>query len=552
MYAQKKVIFNPKSKKYLLTDYIDPVTLKYTQKYDDYGLSPGDVYTNDAKRPRTALNPQYQAGEPESVSRISKISDITENYDKKLGNSALDNQRFGISSSYFFDQGYVAVAMDRKKSHYGLPGFSLSNLNNSQDYRANLPVSIDVHQTKYLVESQIELPYTWLNDLKVNLAKVKENNRELVGSMTANTYHFSTYSANILGQYQFDLNQATIFGDYGVDFSRRRIQGNGQQRYLPDVNTKKQAVFVTQNLNFKPFTLSAGYRHENVSHDIQKSDFKLTNKSPNGKSLIDTKFSLNSYDLATKLNITDNIAVNARYAHANRAPEVNELYASRAHLSTMTQEEGNQKLKSEQVKSTELSLLLNYPTLDINATAYQHNFNGFYYLRSSGTSGNQGNRLRLKYWNQINTKVNGFEFDVTKRFSLNQWGDFEAKAFADLVKNKPSDYKEYGHYLVNIPTNRYGMSLDWKYNDWTSGVNLIHYAKPKYLGKDINIEVPLPGYSMLDLSVAKTMNWNKAKVNLFANVSNALNQDARVQSSPLRYIAPLPARSINAGVSFDF
>nr|WP_241878757.1 TonB-dependent receptor [Psychrobacter sp. PraFG1]UNK05346.1 TonB-dependent receptor [Psychrobacter sp. PraFG1] len=231
---------------------------------------------------------------------------------------------------------------------------------------------------------------------------------------------------------------------------------------------------------------------------------------------------------------------------------MNELYASQAHFSSMAHEEGNQTLDSEKVASTELSALINYQDIDVVATAYQHDFDGYYSLRPSGTTF-LANRLPLKYWRQIDTKVSGFEIDASKRFDFDQYGDVTAHLFADLVKNKPKDGETHGEYLTNIPTDRYGIGLNWQNNSWESEINFVHYAKPKYLGKEINTEVALPSYNMMDVSIAKTINsWADSTVKLFANASNLLDEEARPHASPLRYIAPLPGRSINAGITVDF
>lgn len=564
-----KTGFNPKAYKYVYRQYIDLNTFKFTQDYYDNGLAPKDIYTN-AEPSKLQLitkqivdNPQYQAGEEESKKTLEQIIDRTENYHKKLGNSHLDNQRYGISASYFLDNGHVAAAIDYKTSHYGLPGFSLSNLSYGKDYKDNKPVTVNVKQTKYLAESELYLPNNWLNKLDVNVARVDEQSQEYVGDAIANDYRFISSTGNVVGHHQIDLpllhplQLRSLQGEIGMNLSKRNITGTGEQRYLPDVTTQKHAVFLSESMVIKPFTFNAGYRHEQVKHDIKNQNFKLSRNAQNFNRLVDTKFGLNSYELGAKLDINKNIAISLRHANAMRAPEINELYASNIQYSAMTQAEGNQKLQPEKVVSQEISALLDYQSFDVKATAYRHNFDGYYYLEPNSLVGD-GNQLPLKKWKQIDTAVTGFEVDAKKRFTLNGYGQIEASVFADLVKNKPKHNdklerkEQYGNYLTNIPTNRYGAGLNWSYHNWQSGLNLIHYAKPKYLGKDINIETPLPSYNMLDANVSRTFDWKNSKFNVFLSANNLLNQDARPQNSPLRYIAPLPARSFNAGVSVDF
>lgn len=106
-----------------------------------------------------------------------------------------------------------------------------------------------------------------------------------------------------------------------------------------------------------------------------------------------------------------------------------------------------------------------------------------------------------------------------------------------------------GNYLPNMPTNRYGLNLEWSKNDWSARVSNIYYDQAQYLGKNVSKEIPLPSYNLLDLQIQKHFKLQNANFDVFLNGSNLLNEDARPQNSPLKYIAPLPGRGVQLGIS---
>lgn len=54
-----------------------------------------------------------------------------------------------------------------------------------------------------------------------------------------------------------------------------------------------------------------------------------------------------------------------------------------------------------------------------------------------------------------------------------------------------------------MPTNRYGMFLEWRNDSWKGKISSIYYDEPRYLGKNVIQEVPLSGYNLLEFKIDK-------------------------------------------------
>lgn len=544
--------FNITSKKYYKPDYYDIATGKIRDRYSDWGLGLADVFTNT---PHSSYkdNPHYVAGTPEKIETVDKILDITENYHKKLGNSDLENHRLGVAGSYFWQghgkNNHIAVSADTKHSDYGLPGFSMSNLGLGLDYKSGQPVRINNTQNKLAVEAQTHHNQPWLNRMTLHAGWVHEQSKENVGEQLANDYRFRTSQFSTSAYHQ---PGPFILGVMGINGSKRQVQGVGESVYLPNVDTTHYGVFLQETLSFNPVDLTLGYRHERVEHDVVGGF--ATHRNAKNKALESRKYGLDSYDLQASFRPFDRVGIKARYADSQRAPEINELYASNLHYSIMAHEEGDQNLKPERVKSKELSVSFDGLDFDISASVYENKFTDYIHMASGGAN-TGGARMPLKYWQQNDVQITGFEIDVRREFELGRYGDMTVSSFADLVKNKHLNASRVtvhneGIYMSNMPTNRYGLGIKWEYQDWQVGIDGVHYDEPRY--QNAKSETALPAYTLVSADVKKDVYWLGSPMTLRFGGTNLLNEDARPHNSPLRYIAPLPARAFTVGVTARF
>lgn len=503
----------------------------------------GKTYVNPA-------NPAYVAGTPSYVQ--NKINrDVTPNYRGTLGNSYFRNSHLAAGTTYFFDRGYVGISLDTKDSEYGVPGFSMENLSFGSNHEQGRPVGVVLKQNKYTLEAQLLDPIPFFESADLRVSQVSNTSGELLGASKANEYRFDTYQAEaVLGH----RRMGPVSGLVGVSHRSRDVAGSGSLRYLPDVGTVTNAVFLKETLDFDGASFDAGFRHERVDHDIRNSTFKTSRNAANSR-LEDRSFVLNSYSFGGYVELGSLFAMKARYSSSQRAPDVNELYASNAHYSVMAQEEGNQDLKAERARNAEFTLLFNNRGFDLSATGYVMKYENYLYQGHSGLS--TANRLPLKYWKQTDTTVNGFEIEVSQALDLGRHGALRLSAFSDLVKNK-ADHPDLlrghndGRYLPNMPTNRYGANIAWQKADWKAGLSSTYYDKQKYLGKNVSEEIPLAGFNMVDFQISRQFHPRSTYVTaieLFLNGSNLLDEDARPHNSPLKYIAPLPGRAFQIGVT---
>ena len=496
------------------------------------------------------VNPAYVAGTPSYVQKQIN-NDVTPDYHHRLGNSYSRSSQVALGSTWFFDRGYVGVSIDAKDSEYGVPGFSMQNLSFGANPADGLPVGVVIKQQRYALEALLRDPLPYVERAELRVSKLDNTSGERLGSTRANDYDFQSTQAELLLVHQ---PVGPLSGVLGLSHQARDVTGSGTLRYLPDVETRSNAVFLKETLDFGWVSFDAGVRHERVDHDLQPSRFKTSRNAAN-TTLQDRSYRLNSYSLGSYVELGPLFAAKVRYSSSQRAPEINELYASNAHYSVMTQEEGNQNLQPERAKNLELTGLFHLGGFALSATAYRMKYDNYLYQGHSGMQ--MANRLPLKYWKQTDTTVKGFEIDASQALDLGGYGTLNLSAFADLVRNqadRPDTLRAHndGEYLPNMPTNRYGATLQWQRDNWKLQVSSTYYDKQKYLGRNVSEEIPLDAFNLVDLQVSRELpvrNAYIAGMEVFVNGSNLLDEDARPHNSPLKYIAPLPGRGFQVGVT---
>ncbi|MBN7828253.1 TonB-dependent receptor [Stenotrophomonas maltophilia] len=532
--------------------YID----QFMAENPDWADGDFSFYTNNPTsvwQRRTYINPVNPAYVPGTPSYVQKQinNDVTPDYHHRLGNSYARNSQVAFGSTLFFDRGYVGVSIDAKDSEYGMPGFSMQNLSFGSNDADGLPVGVVIKQERYALEALLRDPLPWFERAELRVSRLDNTSGEHLGSTRANDYDFESSQVELLLSH---LRLGPLSGLLGFSHQSRQVTGGGSLRYLPDVDTRSNAVFLKEALDVGWATFDAGVRHERVDHELQPSRFRTARNAANTK-LQDRSYRLNSYSVGSRVELGPLFAAKVRYASSQRAPEINELYASNAHYSVMTQEEGNQNLKPERAKNLELTGLFHIGGFELSATAYRMKYENYLYLGHSGLQ--TANRLPLKYWKQTDTTVKGFEIDASQALDLGRYGTLNISAFADLVKNKadhPDPLRAHndGEYLPNMPTNRYGANLQWQREGWKAQLSSTYYDTQEYLGRNVSEEIPLDAFNLVDLQVSRELPVRSsyiAGMEVFVNGSNLLNEEARPHNSPLKYIAPLPGRGFQVGVT---
>ena len=174
---------------------------------------------------------------------------------------------------------------------------------------------------------------------------------------------------------------------------------------------------------------------------------------------------------------------------------MNELYSGNNHFAILTEENGDDKLDKETANTIEIGAGVNLKNLRVSANWYNTSIKIIFFAHT----GISRNTFIVKEWRSDDTEINGIEAEATYKTDLGKIGKWEIGGYYDLVKKykccgqlhkKVGD----GDYMPNMPTSRFGFSLEGNVQNFSMNISLDHYLKQKYLGKNINPELPMPAF----------------------------------------------------------
>lgn len=548
---------------------VNPAYYPYLSQYiiDNPEAADGerDRYTwrrtyNISRRPWYGVNPAnplYVEGTENDTlpSRKGPLTDIVPLKDGEIPNSHLTTKSFTIGTSYIGEKWYAGIALNQYKTEYGVPGFVYTDaLSNKQNQGLGFkPANIKSSQTRWDVKAAVDNPIFMVDNASLSLSYSKAENNDYLGDTLSSGLESKGKQARV------EINHTPIgiiSGVFGASIGTRDITSLGTDSYLPSNKTKEKAFFIVERATLGPVSLELGTRFDVVKYKY-KDDSYIAGNGADKHLRKDHRFSLRNHHAGINWQVNENWYVKAQRSFGERAPEVNELYASNLHLANLTREEGSSEQEKEQADTWELSTGFEYDAASLDISLYRTKFINYSYLGFTGVS-NGDERSQRKQWRQHDALVKGIEFNFKYRFLSNNSGDWTINLLADFVKNKPIYHKDgpakrlAGEYMPGMPTSRYGGELSWQRKGWQAGIGAIKYTKQKNVGKVINDEPSLPGYTLVDARLSYIHKMRTGSLEGYLVGKNLTNREARPFNSTLKYLTPLPGRSVVAGVRWSF
>ncbi|PWN71512.1 TonB-dependent receptor [Chryseobacterium phosphatilyticum] len=531
----------------------------------EYELSQDDLYTfsptyynpSDGKYYPNPKNDKYISGQDPTKDRyrseVNSINDIVPQKDGVIPNSHSESNSFYIGTSYIGKSFYVGGAYQNSYSYFGVPGYAMPKMpahshGKPQKKIEYLPINIKSFSHKAMFESAYKFNNFPIASIKLNYMGVFSKNMELLDRYKANQFTIQQHNGRLeIAQQKLKF----LTGTTGVEVQYRDMEGKGSQRYLPNNISREIGIFTMQHLDFNFLELDLGYRNDHVQRRAEADNTYKRSRGLSGGNLNRRDFTLNQLHAAAQWNIFKKAYLKVQYNHSERAPEVNELYSGNNHFAILTEENGDDRLDKETANTIEIGGGLNLKNIRLSANWYHTNYKNYIYLAHTGLSREV---FLVKEWRSDDTEVNGIEAEAAYKIDLQKFGKWEIGSYYDLVRNisvADSSIRKWsdGDYMPNMPTSRLGFSLTGSIQNFSINVGLDHYLKQKYLGKNINPELPMPAFSLLNARIAYEDNSLKiGTIEYYISGSNLLNTEARLQNSQLKFLSPMAGINISVGV----
>lgn len=438
-----------------------------------------------------------------------------------LPNSAVSTDGAGFGLTRF-------LGADGAAGHLGV---SYSGLDSAYGTVAEPDVTIGLRQRRWDVHSELNAPAPWLRLVKFQLGVSDYRHTEFEGDEVGTVFTNKGYEGRL------ELLHAPVgplSGALGLQVSRSDFAALGEEAFLPSTVTTNRALFVYEEIERGAVTWEFGGRVEQQ---------KISPASGTGLRGRDDTLASFSAGAVWKLPADYTFAV--ALTRSERAPNAQELFADGPHAGTGTYEIGDARLRPEEVLGAEVSLRRRAGPVTGAVSVFANRFDGYIAEYPTGAV-DVDSGLPIYQFEQGDARFVGAELEVGFRLHEAAESRLELRFTADTVRAQDLDKDE---PLPRIPPARLGAELEWRTGAWTLTLDGRVAAKQNRISDE---ETKTPSYALLGASVTRAFRLERMSGEFFLRGMNLTDATARVSTSFLKDIAPLPGRDLSAGVRFSF
>ena len=497
-------------------------------------------------------------GYPESAQRMAEEGETPDPAEKgTLPNSFVRTDSGALGVTWIGSRGFLGVGASLFNTRYGVPGAAHEHDDGAppaEDGGEEGPVSISMDQHRYELRGGLDNlgPF---KSLRAKVARTEYTHTEFEGEQTGTIFENTSTEGRI------ELVHEPLLGwngAIGLQFGQRDFEAIGDEAFVPPSKSNDGGVFWLGERSFGAVKAELGARVDRNRIDVDQA----IAIGP------DRDFDTSSLSAALKWDINQAWHLSFGLDRAQRSPTAEELYSNGLHVATSSIELGSPELDVETANRAEIGLHWHSGPFKLGASLYHVRYDDFIYLADTGVEDVDG---PVRVWTQDNARFNGAEAEASWNFAENDSGDWDLRIFADMVRGELSgsgtrelsfavphgDHSdEYtidlarGGNLPRIAPGRIGGELRWERGPWRASLGAVRYGKQDDVAE---FESTTPGYTLVDAHVAWHRDTKAGNAwELFDDGSNLLDEEARVHTSFLKDVAPLPGRGVAFGVRAYF
>lgn len=395
-------------------------------------------------------------------------------------------------------------------------------------------VAIDLEQVRTDLAGEVRPEEGVIERVRFRGAASNYDHKELEGGEVATTFQ------NDAGEARVELVHKPVAGFRGaLGFQLRAsdFRSDGEEAYLPASDLVEPALFMFEEYKLDDrWTLQLGGRTEYSSLDAdQAGDEEFFPFGVSAGAVFDP-------------TAAGDYTVGLSVSYTQRAPSASELFANGAHVARQIFELGDRSLGEEGSWGVDLTFKKSSGLVTTSFNLFLQQYDDFINLAATGE---EEDELPVFAYDATRARLWGFELESTLHLhDLLSWQhhllDLEGRV--DLTRGEDlSEDTDLPRMppLKAVAKLRYGLG-----GSFAADVTGVFVQEQDQLAP---FELPTRSYELLNASVEKTIaSTEDVDVALFVRGWNLTDREARVHTSFLKDLAPLPGRSLLFGVRARF
>ena len=465
----------------------------------------------------------------------------------RLVNSAISTKSVSVGGTRFGETGSLGVAVSEYATVYGVP--------------VGEPINIDLQQRRADLRAELTRPFGFFKAAKLRFGLADYTHAEVDASigLPNTTFKNKAYEGR-LELVQQDTGDLT--GTVGLQTSRSDFSAEGEEVVTPPTLTSNYALFVLESYKARPdLTLQFGGRYELQSIKLGGVD-PLLPAYPGYAATTGEKRTARGFSLSAGAVYypAADYSLGVSLAYTQRLPVAQEVFSNGPHGGTGAYEIGSAGLGKENSLGFDITLRKRAGFVTGSVGAFVNRIQNFIFeQKDTARYFDEDTGLFLPY-----PEPSGTAFLPIYQFTAKDalFYGAEAELAFHLVDTKTNELHldltaDYVHAqqttddepLPRIPPLRAGAVLRYDTGPWNIGISLRHSFWQDRVAPG---ETETAGYTLAGADVSYRFTRSRVEWELFARGSNLMDEDARISTSFLKDIAPLPGRSATLGLRLTF
>jgi iron complex outermembrane receptor protein len=467
----------------------------------------------------------------------------------RLRNSSASADGGALGASLTFDRGYAGLAYSGYNSEYGTV--------------AEEDVRIDMKSKRWDFSGEMRDLGPVITRVKVRLGYTDYEHQELEAGSVATTFLNKGREGTLEAAHG---KFGPLTGVFGVQFHSVDFSALGEEAFLPRTRTDTKAAYLYEELPFDKLKLTLGGRIERA--DVESSgggpDDPNNPGAPRFGNPQTRSFTPRSLAAGSLYSFSKEVALAVNLSHSERAPTYNELFANGPHTATGQFEVGSSTLSEEKSNGADVQLRWRSGQHSASVGGFYTRFSNYVSVFNSGnTRATDGTLNPLDADEDGVADTSGLSIlpEALMRAVPAQFYGLEAEGKFRIYDRTGSldltlrgDYvrasnRETGEPLPRMAPLRLGLGLDYRLGNFGSRLDVTHATRQNRVA---SAELPTDSYTLVNAWLTYRIKAETFNLEAFLKANNLFNQEARVHTSVLKDIAPLPGRGVMLGLRGSF
>lgn len=458
-----------------------------------------------------------------------------ETRDKEL-NSSLTSKTGTAGASYVFDDGFIGVSGTLLNSFYGVPGSDEALPDGTGPH-------IDLRQRRIDFNSELNRDFLLFKTARLRFGYADYTHTEIEPSGEEGTnFANEGYEGRLeLVDKPVSLGAGELNGAVGFQFRSRDFAAIGEESFVPETKTREYGLFALKEYSQGPWRLEASGRYERTNHTVLDTGEELG-------------FDAYSVSAGVGVSPADGVFFGVTGLRTERAPQSEELFANGPHLATGIYELGDPTLDKEIARGVEATMRLGGDKIELTVNGFYTSYKGFIFENNTGDFAEIEDEdtgdieeIPIYQFQASDATFKGFESAL--KAELFEYGGFDIHGDAAVDYVRATAEGSPTGDLPRIPPLSGLFGLEAK-SDLVDLRGEIEYAaKQDRLGAE---ELPTDSYTQYNFFVTLRPFRESKNISLRLAALNVTNEEARLHTSFLKDVAPLPGRNFRASVTASF